>query len=520
MWKRLFGLDADVSSDPAARAVRASLPAEMDHEPRRGDTAVFSTWRPLIRGRLALVVGALAVWAVAIEVRLVFLQVVHAAEYRELALNQQQRTQRPKGLRGDIVDRQGRLLAYSVQGQTIESDPSVIEDAADTVRRLCAALGDCTAQERRDLVARLDSDRSWAPIRKARQVSPDQAARVAALDLPGIILLPEAQRFYPNVELASQVLGFVGSEHEGRSGLESRYDKVIRGREGLTLIQKDARQRRIMTRVEVEPEAGATVELTLDLKLQHIAERALQLGIEENRAEAGTVVIMDPWTGEIAALANYPTFNPNIPGKFGADAWKNRAIQDAYEPGSTFKIVTAAAALEEGVLRPGDMIDCSPGYIKLSGRPAIYDEHTYGLLSFEDVIVKSSNVGSIKAGLRVGADRFSRWVRRFGFGQGLAPDFAGESAGIVHPPSSLNESGLASMAMGYQVSVTPVQMATAVSAIANGGNLMEPHLVRAIVRDGVREAVAPKILRRAMSAETAATITGSCIRRSVRHRCP
>jgi cell division protein FtsI/penicillin-binding protein 2 len=352
MWKRLFSFEGDPPVDPAARAVRASAPVVVSRDPVRGDTAVFSTWRPLIRRRLAFVVAALAVWAVAIEVRLVFVQVVHAAEYRRLAENQQERTLRPAGRRGDIVDRHGRLLAYSVQAHAIESDPSVIEDGAATVRQLCAALGDCTKEERTDLTAKLSSGRPWAPVRKARQVSPDQLARVEALALPGIVLLPEALRFYPHLSLAAQVIGFVGSDHDGRAGVESRFDDAIRGLAGLTLIQKDNKQRRITTRVQVEPTAGATVELTLDLNLQHVAERELRIGMEEHRAEAGTVIVMDPRTGEIRALANYPTFNPNAPGRFPPETWKNRAVQDIYEPGSTFKIVTAAAALEEGVLRP------------------------------------------------------------------------------------------------------------------------------------------------------------------------
>jgi cell division protein FtsI (penicillin-binding protein 3) len=216
---------------------------------------------------------------------------------------------------------------------------------------------------------------------------------------------------------------------------------------------------------------------------------------------------MDPHTGEILALANSPSFNPNVYTRYPAEIWRNRALQEIYEPGSTFKIVTASAAIEEGVLKPTDLIDCSPGYITFPGRKPITDEHHYGVLTFEDVIVKSSNVGAIKAGLRVGAERISRYVRRFGFGEALAPDFGGQSRGIVHPPASLNDSALASVSMGYQVSVTPLQMAAAVSAIAAGGQLMEPRIVRAIVRDGVRHPVAPRVLRRSIAPDTAATLT-------------
>ena len=216
---------------------------------------------------------------------------------------------------------------------------------------------------------------------------------------------------------------------------------------------------------------------------------------------------MDPHTGEILALANYPTFNPNADGQFSEDERRNRAMQDVYEPGSTFKIVTASAAIEEGVLTPTDLIDCSPGFIKIGGRKPITDTHNYGVLTFEDVIVKSSNVGAIKAGLRLGAERLSRYVQRFGFGEAISSrDFPGESRG--HRSTTIStRARIASMSMGYQISVTPMQMAAAASAVANGGELLEPHIVRAVVRDGRREEVAPKVLRRAIAPDTAATLT-------------
>ena len=198
---------------------------------------------------------------------------------------------------------------------------------------------------------------------------------------------------------------------------------------------------------------------------------------------------MDPDTGEILALANYPTFNPNAFNQATDDARRNRVIQDTYEPGSTFKLVTASAAIEEGVLQTSDLIDCAPGFITFPGRKPIRDVHPYGVLSFEDVIVKSSNVGAIKAGLRIGSERLGRYINRFGFGQTLSPDFRGESSGIVWNPSQLNDSGLASVSMGYQISVTPLQMAAAVSSVANGGTLFEPRIVRAFIRNGRREPV-------------------------------
>jgi cell division protein FtsI/penicillin-binding protein 2 len=378
----------------------------------------------------------------------------------------------------------------------------------ETAAAVCAALGDCTRAERAELVERLSANRRWAPIRASRDISPEQVARVTALKLPGIVLGRDTQRYYPGSELAAHVIGFVNVDNHGQAGVEYAYEKQVRGEDGLAYAQVDAHRQRLETRVERAPVPGASLELTIDTPIQHIVERELAAGVQANHARAGTAIVMDPFTGEILAMASYPTFNPNAVGDSTSDARRNRAVQDVYEPGSTFKIVTASAALEEGIVKPTDLIDTNPGYIVIPGRARpIRDTSQHGVLTFEDVIVKSSNVGAIKVGLRTGAERLSRYVARFGFGQALAPEFPGQSRGIWDP-SHLTESSLASISMGYQVSVTPLQMVTAASAVANGGLLMEPHVVRAIVRDGRRTAIAPKVLRRVIRPETAATLTG------------
>jgi cell division protein FtsI/penicillin-binding protein 2 len=298
-------------------------------------------------------------------------------------------------------------------------------------------------------------------------------------------------------------------ENAGLGGIERAYDGVIRGQAGRMLLQVDARHNRMDSRVQVQPTSGATVELTLDLYLQHIAERELRDGVEANHAQGGAAVIMNPQNGEILALASYPTFDPNRYQQYDDDQKRDRAIQDVYEPGSTFKIVTASAALDEGVMKPTDLVDTNPGVIAFPGRKPITEAHghNYGVLSFEDVIVKSSNIGAIKIGLRVGAERMGRYIRRFGFGQPLLRDVGGGSRGIVWDPGQLNDSALASMSMGYQVSVTPLQMATAASAVANGGTLFEPHLVGAIIHGDRRDPVPPRALGRAIDPATAATLT-------------
>ena len=506
MKRRLLDLFTFQDPQPGVRLVREEDPGQRVES---GDEQFESAWRPLIKRRLVLLLVLLAGWGVGIQGRLLHLQVVRHADLDQRAKNQQQRVIRPAAQRGDIVDRHGKRLAYSVDAYTIAFDPEFVpaSEKHQTAAKLCRAFGDCTSQEQRDIVESLSrTDTNYVVIRRSRHVSPEAVQRVNALNLRGVIMVPESRRYYPQVEHASHVLGFV-SNVGGGAGVEQAFEETIKGTPGIALVYQDARDTRLGTRVELEPQPGATLELTIDIQLQHIAERELEAGVLANRARAGTAIVMNPQTGEILALANYPTFNPNIYARFSADSWRNRALQEIYEPGSTFKIVTASAAIEEGVLKPSDLIDCSPGYITFPGRRPITDEHRYGVLTFEDVIVKSSNVGAIKAGLRVGAERISRYVRRFGFGEALAPDFGGESRGIVHPPASLNDSALASVSMGYQVSVTPLQMAVAVSSIANGGQLMEPHVVRAIVRDGVREPIAPRLLRRSVAPETAATLT-------------
>ena len=321
----------------------------------------------------------------------------------------------------------------------------------------------------------------------ARKVSPDEAQRVKALELKGVGFVKESRRYYPKKELAAHVLGYVGLDNTGLAGLESTYDAQVRGREGKVLIQTDARRHALNSRVDRPATEGAALELSIDQNLQYIAERELRAGVEENRAAGGSAVIMDPWTGEILALANWPTFNPNTFGR----GRRARAAQPRH-PGplrarvdvqGRHRVGGAGGARDParrlGRLRAGLHQDSAA-----ASRSSTM--HRYGTLSFTDVIVKSSNVGAIKVGLRLGAERLGRYVSRYGFGQTLSPDFRGENPGIVWNPVRVNDSALASMSMGYQVGVTPLQMATAVSSVANGGSLMEPHVVRAFVKNGRR----------------------------------
>lgn len=461
-------------------------------------------WRATLRPRVLVCAGAFALWTAVIEGRLVYLQVVQHADMMARADKQQLRTIRPPAKRGEILDRNGHVLAYSVDADTIAADPSDVQDPDRTARLICQALDDCDGPQRQVMAERLRRKGQFVYL--ARQISPDETRRVKALELAGLLFYKESRRYYPNKELASHVLGYVGLDNVGLAGLESTFDARIRGHEGKMLVQTDARKHAMYSREERPPTAGDGLELTIDEYLQFVAERELRLGVEENAAAAGTAIIMQPQTGEILALANWPTFNPNAFNSADSVARRNRAIQDLYEPGSTFKVVTASAAIQERVIKPEDPIDCAPGYITFGPR-VIRDTHEYGVMPFIDVIAKSSNVGAIRVGARLGAERLGRYISRFGFGQALAPDFRGESPGIVWNPARLDPSALASVSMGYQVGVTPLQMATAVSAVANGGALMEPRVVRAFIRNGRREEVPHKVLHRVIDSDTAATLT-------------
>jgi cell division protein FtsI (penicillin-binding protein 3) len=474
------------------------------HEQRAsGAREAAADWRDTLTRRIRIAAVLLGLWAVGIEIKLAYLQVYKHADLVVRASRQQNRMIVAPAKRGDIIDRKGHVLATSVDADSIYAVPSEIGDPDQAVAKLCKAFGDCTVKERQVLSDRLHQQRPFAYVR--RQVSPDETHRVSELNLDGIGFMKESRRFYPNSELGAHLLGYVGIDNVGLGGIESAYDAQIRGTQGSVLIQTDAR-RHAFSRTERPPTAGSTVELTIDEYLQHVAERELHAGVLENRAAGGTAVIMNPHTGEILAMANEPTFNPNTYREAQEIDRRNRAVQDLYEPGSTFKVVTASAAIEEKVMSVNAPIDVSAGQIKLGSR-VVRDMHNYGVLSFTDVIVKSSNVGAIKIGFRVGAERLGKYVQRYGFGHPVSSDFPGESPGIVWDPSKWSDTALMSVSMGYQIGVTPLQMATAVSAVANGGELIEPRLIRAFYRDNRCYPVQPRVVRRTTSADTAAALT-------------
>jgi cell division protein FtsI/penicillin-binding protein 2 len=483
-----------------------------------------------VRTRLVIVLGGMILWGVGLEARLVWLQAAEHDTYVKQAQGQQFDRVPSDARRGDVRDRNGQLLAYSVESFDIKANPSVVKDAAAEAGELCAALADCSAADRAQLVATFNKKKiKDVVVRQALTVSPEMADRVRALldarakalrkkgaiadNLPAINALwleRHSVRYYPKMDVAAHLVGFLKGDGTGAAGVEAQFESKLSGTKGRILRQVDGRTNEILTRVERAPEPGTSIELTIDTRLQQITDRELKAGVLKTGALGGAAIMMDPATGEILALSSYPTFNPNAPNDgVSENEWRNRAIVNIYEPGSTFKIVTASAALEEGVFKPSTLIDTEPGILRFPGGRIIREAkgHNYHVLSFEDVIVKSSNVGASKIGLQVGGDRMMQYVRRLGFGQRIAPDFGGETVGMVPKSGNISDSTLASLSMGYEVGVTPIQMVGAVATVANGGVMMEPHVVRAYVRDGRREEVLPKVVRRAISAETAATLT-------------
>ena len=424
---------------------------------------------PSPQRRLLTLAGLLALWLFLICARLIQLQIFQYGDYVVRAARQQQRSVEVAAQRGVIYDRNRRELAMSVAVDSIFAVPSEIPDPSTTASLLGKILG----VDGRELLTRLQSSRAFCWM--ARKVDAEAAGRVRALNLKGIYFQKEAKRFYPKRELAAQVLGYVGMDDEGLAGLERSYDAGLRGKPGRMLISLDAR-RKWLGRVERQPEPGANLVLTIDEKIQYIVERELEAAIQQTRSLAGTVIVQDPRTGEILALANRPTFNPNTLGKFGAAALQDRAVSDVYEPGSTFKIVTLAAALEEKLTRPEEVVDCQMGAIEIAGH-RIHDHKPFGELTVAQILANSSDVGAIKIALRLGEERFDHYIRAFGFGRQTGIELPGETRGITKPASRWSKTSIAAISMGQEIGVSPLQLVSMISTIANDGVYNSPRVV-------------------------------------------
>lgn len=439
--------------------------------------------------------GFLALWMLALAARLYQLQIIQYVDLLARAQRQQQRTVEIAPQRGALYDRQMRPLAMSRAVDSVVAVPAEIRDRDQTVQRLASLL----ALDADELRARFQSSRMFCWVK--RKVSDDESRRVRELNLPGIYFQKEMKRFYPKGELAAQVLGYVGLDGNGLAGLEYSLDDQVKGRPGHVLVDWDA-HRHTFRSTDWQGQAGKDVVLTLDENIQYIAERALAEAIQKWSALAGTVIVQNPNTGEILAAASQPSFNPNDYRQGAPNALLDRPVGWVFEPGSTFKLVTVSAALEEGITRPEEMINCQNGSIVLAGH-TIHDHKPFGDLSVEQVIAKSSDVGAIKLGLRLGEERLYRYARAFGFGAPTGVELPGEERGLLKPPSRWSGISVGEISMGQEIGVTPLQLVTAYSSIASGGVLFQPRIVRDIFRGASHYALPAAPGRRVVSEKTA-----------------
>jgi cell division protein FtsI (penicillin-binding protein 3) len=433
---------------------------------------------PLKLARFWLVCLFFFGWMVLIATRLFWLQVARHQEFVERAKRQQQRTFDVAPRRGVLYDRNLRELAITVQVDSIFAVPTEIEDKQAAARALAAIVHTDpedaqTAEEQ--IAARLAAGRSFAWV--ARRVTAETAARVKATALKGIYFQKEFQRFYPNNEIAAQVLGYVGLDDNGLGGLEQKFEPQLHGVSGRMFTAMDAR-RHVLGSSESEPQPGQNLVLTIDENIQFLAERALDHAMQRTQAANGTVVVQDVHTGQILALAIRPTFNPNLFRRTTPELLRNHAVSDVYEPGSVFKLVTYSAALEQHVAAPDDPIDCQGGQINLAGR-VIHDDKGdhFGVITVHEALAHSSDVAAVKLALKVGPERFYQTIRDFGFGSRTGAEMPGETRGLLQPVNKWGASSIGSIAIGQEVGVTPIQLVTMVSTIANGGVYLPPRVL-------------------------------------------
>lgn len=449
-------------------------------------------------GRIKVIQLLIILWMLAIGAKLLWLQVKQHEWLLARAANQQQAEIELSPMRGVIYDRNGHELARSVTVKSLYASPV---DIADPVR-IADTLSSLLDVDRDDLYRRLTSGKAAVVVK--RRLDDKEVAKVDKLALPGLRYVNEMKRFYVSGKSASHVLGFVDVDERGVGGIELSCEKMIRGQGGRLLLDVDALNKSYDHSVE-EPVPGANVSLTIDLMIQNQVEKALAEAVRASRARGGTIVIVRPATGEILALANYPTFDPNDVSDSTAYKRSNRAVETAFEPGSIFKLVTYAAALEEGLIRPNTRIDCGGGQIRIADR--IVHDHPYGVLTATQALAKSSNVAAIKLGMQLGNQRLVRYIERFGFGRRTGIELPAESRGLLQPAAEWGPTTIGSIPMGHEVGVTAVQAAAAYACIANGGEWVKPHVISKVtsLAGDVLDEYHPE-KRQVVSEATAATL--------------
>jgi cell division protein FtsI (penicillin-binding protein 3) len=456
------------------------------------------------RGRRFVVASLLAAGFGIVLVRLVNLQVQQAAELTLRADRQHQKSVTLEGARGTIYDRNSKVLAMNMEVPSVFGVPTSLEDPHRTARNLSPILH----VKATELEKKLKQEKHFVWL--ARKLEPEQGRRLEQLSLGGVGVVMEGRRFYPKGPLLSHVLGFAGMDDRGLEGVELRYEQYLRGEKRTVVLQRDALGRAVFPKGlnEEGASAGHSLTLTVDEVIQYIAEKELDEAVNRSNAKSGTIVVMDPRTGGVLAMAVSPRFDPNTVGSLVPDRWRNRALTDTYEPGSTMKTVIAAAALEEKVMAPESMIYGENGQMQVA-KTVIHDHERLGWMTFAQMLQKSSNIGAAKVGMALGEWRVFDYLKEFGFGDKTGIDLPGEAGGLLRGPRGWGKRSLASISMGQEIGVTPLQMVTAISAIANGGVLMKPYLVSEI-RNAKGQLIAqtmPQARRRVISADTARTLT-------------
>lgn len=433
--------------------------------------------------RVRFVMRASVVWAAIILLRLIHLQVIQHRELSQLAQQQQERMREVRAARGAILDRTGKPLAKSVSVDSVCVNPMRIPDP-EVAARMIGGVLNIDANILRDRIAAAAKDNRgflWVE----RRISREQSERLRSLNLDWIELRSESIRSYPNGQLASHVVGSVDFEEAGNSGVELSLNEELEGQAGEERLLTDVKQRAYASETELPPIPGKDITLTIDSRIQFAAERELAAAAERSHPKSGSVVVMNAKTGEILALANWPTFDPNHPAAKGAMSSRNDiAVTTPYEPGSVFKVVTVSAALETTSLNPDTIIPCGNGVLRLGSRVIHEAHHGYSALSVADVLAKSSNIGAIQIAMRMGQDNLYEYVRRFGFGHETGVPLPSESSGMLRKLSKWGKTSFASVAMGHEVSVTAIQLAQACAVVANGGVLIHPRLVLRKQRPG------------------------------------
>lgn len=461
-----------------------------------------------LRYRILAVIGCFLALFAAVFFRAFQLQVLHGKELKRLAARQHRKVMNVQSKRGDIYDRNSKELAVSVEVDSVY----VHAGRVDSPREAASALAPALSMDRREVERKIRSADGFTWIKRRVDLTKEQREAIDGIE--GVGVAKESRRYYPNRQLASNLIGFTGLDENGLEGVERHYDEMLRGESRKFVSDKDARGSTMLFEDidKTVPVKGMEVELTIDKTIQYVTEKELKKAVDDSGAKGGTAIVMDPRTGEVLAMASLPTFDPNDTGSYSPRQWRNRAITDTYEPGSIFKLFLISAALEENLVKPQDSIFCENGSYRVADR-VFHDHESYGWLTVSQVMKYSSNIGSAKIGERLGRARLYRYLKAFGFGGKAGVDLPGEVSGSLRHYGSWSSVTLETVSFGQGVSATSLQLVSALSSIANGGFLMKPYVVKSI-KDSSGRAVSetnPVVVRRVISEDTARKLTDMLI---------